>query len=47
MVVDAASLKATDTIRVGRYPHGLVVAPDGGRVYVTDNRANGDLAVIG
>lgn len=43
--IDLASQQVTAAIKVGRAPHGVVVAKDGRRVYVS-NLLSGDISVI-
>ncbi len=44
-VMDAASLVVTYKTKVGKYPEGVVVQPDGSKVYVA-NWASGEISVL-
>lgn len=44
-VMDAEALVATYKTKVGRYPEGVVIEPDGSKAYVA-NWASGDISVL-
>jgi len=45
LVVDTKSLEVTNNISVGKRPWGIVISPDGQRLYVANGPSN-DISVI-